>query len=74
MRRRLMLAMVGLVAVVLVIAGVGSLLLTRSEARHQAQQQLVSEADSLTAAQTGAHSLEACSASSAARSSSRMPT
>ncbi len=45
-----MLAMVGLVAVVLVIAGVGSLLLTRYEARTQAQQQLVSEADSLTSA------------------------
>ena len=43
-----MVAMVGLVAVVLVIAGAGSLILTRNAARDQAQQQLVSEADSLT--------------------------
>jgi signal transduction histidine kinase len=43
-----MLAMVGLVALVLVIAGMGSLLLTRKAARDQAQQQLVSEAQSLT--------------------------
>src|SRR5271168_1196377 len=48
MRRRLMLAMVGLVAVVLVIAGAGSLILTRNAARNQAQQQLVAEANSLT--------------------------
>ena len=48
MRGRLMLAMVGLVAVVLVIAGAGSLILTRNAARNQAQQQLVSEANSLT--------------------------
>ena len=45
-----MFAMVGLVAVVLVIAGVGSLLLTRNAARNQAQQQLVSEANSLRSA------------------------
>jgi signal transduction histidine kinase len=50
MRGRLMLAMVGLVAVVLVIAGVGGLLLTRKETRDQAQQQLVSEAKALTGA------------------------
>ena len=56
MRGRLMLAMVGLVAVVLVIAGVGSLLLTRREARQQAQQQLVSEAQSLTKSRLGARS------------------
>jgi signal transduction histidine kinase len=43
-----MLVMVGLVAVVLVIAGAGSLILTRNAARNQAQQQLVSEAESLT--------------------------
>src|SRR5580704_15968102 len=43
-----MLVMVGLVAVVLVIAGAGSLILTRNAARNQAQQQLVSEAQSLT--------------------------
>ncbi len=48
MRRRLMLAMVGLVAVVLVIAGAGSLILTRNEARNQAQDQLVAQANSLT--------------------------
>ncbi len=51
MRRRLMFAMVGLVAFVLVIAGVGTLLLTRNAARNQAQQQLVTEANSLTSAQ-----------------------
>ena len=43
-----MLVMVGLVAVVLVIAGAGSLILTRNAARNQAQQQLVTEAESLT--------------------------
>jgi len=43
-----MLVMVGLVAVVLVIAGAGSLILTRNAARNQAQQQLVSETNSLT--------------------------
>jgi signal transduction histidine kinase len=48
MRRRLMLAMVGLVAVTLVVAGAGGLLLTRKAARDQATTQLVSEADSLT--------------------------
>jgi len=58
MRRRLMLAMVGLVAVVLVIAGAGSLVLTRNAARNQAQQQLVSEADSLTSAKGSTRSLE----------------
>ncbi len=53
MRRRLMLAMVGLVAVVLVIAGAGSLILTRNAARNQAQSQLVSEANSLTSSKSG---------------------
>ncbi len=43
-----MTALVGLVAGVLVIAGAGSLVLTRSSARHQATQQLVMEAQSLT--------------------------
>jgi signal transduction histidine kinase len=57
MRRRLMLAMVGLVAVVLVIAGVGSLLLTRNEARNQAQQQLVSEAKALTGSRNNTRSI-----------------
>jgi signal transduction histidine kinase len=47
MRRRLMLAMVGLVVGVLLIAGAGSLILTRSAARHQATQQLITEAQSL---------------------------
>ena len=48
-----MLVIVGLVAVVLVIAGAGSLILTRNAARNQAQQQLVSEADSLTSSKVG---------------------
>ena len=48
-----MLAMVGLVAVVLVIAGAGSLILTRNAARSQAQSQLVSEANSLTSSKSG---------------------
>ena len=52
-----MLAMVGLVAVVLVIAGAGSLILTRNAARNQAQQQLVSEANSLTSSKIGSQSL-----------------
>jgi two-component system sensor histidine kinase BaeS len=56
MRRRLMIAMVGLVAVVLVIAGVGTLLLTRNAARNQAQQQLVTEANNLSSAKAGARS------------------
>jgi len=47
-RRRLTVALVGLVAGVLVVAGVGTLLLTRNSARNQATQQLVSEAQSLT--------------------------
>ena len=52
-----MLAMVGLVAVVLLIAGVGTLLLTRNAARNQAQQQLVQEAKSLTQSKLGSESL-----------------
>jgi signal transduction histidine kinase len=43
-----MLAMVGLVAVTLVVAGAGGLLLTRKAAHDQATTQLVSEANSLT--------------------------
>jgi signal transduction histidine kinase len=58
MRRRLMMAMVGLVAVVLLIAGAGSLLLTRIEARNDAKAQLVSEADSLRSVRTGSESLK----------------
>jgi len=61
MRRRLMLVMVGLVAVVLVIAGAGSLILTRNAARNQAQQQLVSEVDSLTSSKIGSESLKVLS-------------
>jgi signal transduction histidine kinase len=57
MRRRLMLAMVGLVAIVLLIAGVGSLLLTRNAARNTAQQQLVQEAKSLTQSNLSGESL-----------------
>ena len=49
MRRRLMMAFVGLVAAVLVIAGAGSIVLTDNAARTQATQQLVSEAQTLTA-------------------------
>jgi two-component system sensor histidine kinase BaeS len=43
-----MVALVGLVAGVLIVAGAGSLILTRSSARHQATQQLVTEVQSLT--------------------------
>jgi signal transduction histidine kinase len=56
-----MLAMVGLVAVVLVIAGAGSLLLTRTAARNQAQQQLVSEVNSLTSSKVESQSLRVLS-------------
>lgn len=56
MRQRLMLAMVGLVAVTLVVAGVGGLLLTRKAARDQATSELVSETDSLTSGQLGVES------------------
>ncbi len=51
-----MLAMVGLVAVVLLLAGVGSLVLTRIEARNDAKQQLVSETDSLRNVRNGSQS------------------
>jgi two-component system sensor histidine kinase BaeS len=53
--------MVGLVAVVLLIAGVGSLLLTRNAARNQAQQQLVQEAQSLTRSKLSGESLRTLS-------------
>jgi signal transduction histidine kinase len=49
MRSRLMLAFVGLVAGVLVIAGAGSIILTHNAARSQATQQLLTEAESLNA-------------------------
>src|SRR6185437_15484059 len=42
---------------VLLIAGVGTLLLTRNAARDQAQQQLVQEAQSLTKSKLGSQSL-----------------
>ena len=53
-----MLAMVGLVAGVLIIAGAGSLILTRNAARNQAEQQLVAEADALTKSGIGSQSLK----------------
>ncbi len=53
-----MLAMVGLVAVVLVIAGLGSLVLTRKAARDQAQSQLASEANALTSSKVSTQSLK----------------
>ncbi len=56
MRQRLMLAMVGLVAVTLVVAGAGGLLLTRKAAHDQATTQLVSEANSLTSGRLGVES------------------
>jgi signal transduction histidine kinase len=56
-----MLAMVGLVAIVLVIAGAGSLILTRNAARNQAESQLVSEANSLTSSKIGSESLRVLS-------------
>ncbi len=58
MRRRLTLAMVGLVAVVLLIAGAGSLILTRNAARNQAESQLVSEVNSITSSKIGSESLK----------------
>ncbi|MGH9096609.1 MAG: hypothetical protein ACRDWB_04230, partial [Acidimicrobiales bacterium] len=57
MRRRLMVALVGLVAGVLLIAGAGSLVLTRNSARDQATQQLVAEAKSLTSGASNTQSL-----------------
>ena len=44
-----MMAFIGLVAGVLIIAGAGSIILTHNAARTQAMQQLVTEAESLTA-------------------------
>jgi signal transduction histidine kinase len=57
MRRRLMLAMVGLVAVGLVVAGAGGLILTRNAARNDAKNQLVNEVQSLTSHGNGAQTL-----------------
>jgi signal transduction histidine kinase len=56
-RRRLMVAFVGLVAGVLVVAGAGSLILTRNAARNQATQQLVTEVQSLTSGTQNTQSL-----------------
>ena len=56
-----MLAMVGLVAVVLVIAGAGSLILTRNAARNQAESQLVSEVNSITSSKIESESLKVLS-------------
>jgi signal transduction histidine kinase len=56
-RRRLTLAVVGSVALSLVIAGAGSLLLTRASTQNQAAAQLVSEADALTSDSSGVQSL-----------------
>jgi two-component system sensor histidine kinase BaeS len=53
MRRRFMLAMVGLVAVGLVVAGAGGLILTRNAARNDAKAQLVTEVQSLTSPSAG---------------------
>jgi two-component system sensor histidine kinase BaeS len=52
-----MIALVGLVAGVLLIAGAGSLVLTRNSARQQAAQQLVAEAKSLTSSASHSQSL-----------------
>jgi signal transduction histidine kinase len=61
-RRRLMLAFVGLVAGVLVIAGAGSIILTHNAARTQATQQLVTEAQSLSAGTSYTRSLKVLAA------------
>ena len=49
--------MVGLVAVTLVIAGAGSLILTRNDARDKAESELVSEVDALTSSKSGDRTL-----------------
>ncbi|HEY1828930.1 MAG TPA: HAMP domain-containing sensor histidine kinase [Acidimicrobiales bacterium] len=59
MRRRLMLALMGLVAGVLVIAVVGSLILSRHDSRNQARSQLVTEAQSLTSGKADFQSVAA---------------
>jgi len=52
-----MLAMVGLVAVGLVVAGAGGLILTRNAARNNAKAQIVTEVESLTSSSAGTQSL-----------------
>jgi signal transduction histidine kinase len=59
LRRRLMTAFVGLVAGVLVIDAAGSIILTHNAARTQATQQLVTEAQSLTAGTSATQRLAA---------------
>jgi signal transduction histidine kinase len=58
-RRRLTVALIGLVAGVLLVAGAGSLILTRNAARNQATQQLVTEVQSLTSGTSPTQSLAA---------------
>jgi two-component system sensor histidine kinase BaeS len=53
-----MAAFVGLVAGVLVIAGAGSLILTRNAARNQAREELVTEAQALTSSKSGTQRIE----------------
>ncbi len=57
MRRRLLLVMVGLVVVTLVIAGAGSLILTRNDVRNKAESEIVTEVDGLTSPKSGDRSL-----------------
>jgi signal transduction histidine kinase len=57
MRRRLTVALILLVAGVLLVAGAGSLILTRRAARDQATQQLVTEVQSLTSGNSPTQSL-----------------
>jgi two-component system sensor histidine kinase BaeS len=52
-----MLALIGLVAFVLVIAGAGSLVLTRNSARQQATSQIVTEAQSLSSSKAAGQSV-----------------
>jgi signal transduction histidine kinase len=59
MRRRLTVALIGLVAGVLLVAGVGSLILTRNAARNQATQQLVTEVQALTSGKSPTQSVAA---------------
>jgi signal transduction histidine kinase len=59
MRRRLTVALIGLVAGVLLVAGAGTLILTRNSARNQATQQLVTEVQSLTSGKSPTQSVAA---------------
>ena len=53
MRRRLTVAIVGVVAAALVVAGIGTLVLARSAARHQTEDDLVEQAQALAEAAEG---------------------